>query len=376
MSKFYEIVQYGMGGVGRALFGLVVQHAPEIKERLGINLRYRAIVDSTHALHIDLNSAMNQQYMQYLWARLKPEVGERISEQTGAVQKPSELSILATELDRIRSEDSAAKLVVVDTSGASDSAMTPVLTSALRQGHCAVLANKRPLCGPIEDFRQMASASGLGMARLRYETTAGAALPVVSTLRMLLDSFDQINEISGCFSGTLGYLATELENGRKYSEIVADAKAQGYTEPDPRDDLGGVDVARKALILARSLGMGIELSEVTVEALYPDSLSSLSVPEFMARLPEVDEYYAGLAAKAAEKGETLRYIAIVSGKGLTVGLQSVPKDSQIGRLRGTDNIVVFKTRRYDPNPMVIQGRGAGPEVTASGVLADIISFGR
>jgi homoserine dehydrogenase len=193
---------------------------------------------------------------------------------------------------------------------------------------------------------------------------------------MLLDSFDEIHGISGCFSGTLGYLTTALEKGRKYSEIVSEAKEKGYTEPDPRDDLGGVDVARKALILARSMGYTAELKDIKIEALYPHHLSELSIPEFMERLPEINELYAAKFWQAKQKGETLRYVATVNNKYLKVGLESVPQESQIGRLRGTDNIILFKTRRYEPNPLVIQGRGAGPEVTASGVLADIISFGR
>jgi homoserine dehydrogenase len=314
--------------------------------------------------------------MQFLWARLKPEVGERLSDQTGAVQKPTDLSIIATEIDRIRREDSAAKLVVVDVSGAPDTAMTPVITAALRQGHYAVLANKRPLCGSMDDFNRMMNASGLGAARLRYETTAGAALPIISTLKMLFDSFDEIQSIAGCFSGTLGFLTTELEKGRKYSEVVTEAKELGYTEPDPRDDLGGVDVARKALILARSIGISAELKDVEVEALYPAEMAELSVQEFMARLPELDAHYSALSKEAEAKGQTLRYVATVNANKLKVGLESVDKDSQIGRLRGPDNIVGIRTRRYDPQPMVIQGRGAGPEVTASGVLADIVSFGR
>jgi len=376
MAKIIELVQFGMGGVGRALFGLVVQHGPVLRERLGIDIRYRALVDSSHALHIDFNSSVNQQYLQFLWARLKPEVGEKIGDQTGAVSRPSAVSVLATELDRIRREDSAVKLVAVDVSGAADTEMTPVITAALRQGQYAVLANKRPLCCPMDDFKQMAAAAGAGMARLRYETTVGAALPIVSTIRMLFDSFDEINEIAGCFSGTLGFLTTEIEAGRKYSEVVAEAKAKGYTEPDPRDDLGGVDVARKALILARSLGYSAELRDVEVEALYPANLAELSVPDFMARLPELNEHYTNLSREAAEQGQTLRYVATVNRQTLKVGLEKVAHDSQIGRLRGPDNIAVFRTRRYNPQPMVIQGRGAGPEVTASGVLADIVSLGR
>lgn len=376
MNKVLEIVQFGMGGVGRALFGLVVQHEAEIRNRLGVELRYRALTDSNSVLHLDLNSALSHQHLQHLGSALKPASSERLANQHGAVKKPGDLSVLATELDRLKREDSGAKLVVVDVTGAPAEHMSPVITAALRQGQRAVLANKRPLCGPIADFKEMTAAAGMGLNRLRYEATVGAALPVISTLRTLFDSFDSVEEISGTFSGTLGYLTTRLEEGALYSEAVAEAKQAGYTEPDPRDDLGGIDVARKALILARSMGYQLELSDVDVEALYPASMAEMSVPEFMSRLTDLDQSYQQQSSEAASKGETLRYVATVKEGRCKVGLQRVPRDSQIGRLKGTDNIIVFKTRRYQAQPLVVQGPGAGPELTASIVLADILSFAR
>ena len=376
MSRVFEIVQFGMGGVGRALFGLIVQHEAAIRSRLDVELRYRALVDSTTALHLDLNTALSHQHLQHLWSGLKPDVGDKLANQPGSVKKPSDLSVLATELDRLRREDSGAKLVVVDVSGASAEQMSSVITAALRQGQRAVLANKRPLCGPIEEYKQMLAVAGTGLARLRYETTVGAALPIISTLRTLFDSFDTVSEISGTFSGTLGYLTTRLEEGVSYSAAVAEAKQAGYTEPDPRDDLGGIDVARKALILARSLGYSLELVDVEVTALYPASLAEISVADFMRRVPELDAEYRRQSEAAAQVGQTLRYVATVKEGRCRVGLEQVPQDSQIGRLKGTDNIVVFKTRRYAQQPLVVQGPGAGQELTASGVLADILSFAR
>ncbi len=376
MNKTLEIVQFGMGGVGRALLGLVAQNQAAIRDRLGLDLRYRALVDSSQVLHLDQNAALSQQHLQHLWAALKPEMGEKLANQAGVVQKPGDLAVLATELDRVRREDNGTRLVIVDVSGASHEQMTPVITATLRQGQYAVLANKRPLCGPIAEFKQMMTAAGTGLSRLRYETTVGAALPVISTLRMLFDSFDSVSEISGTFSGTLGYLTTRLEEGVSYSQAVTEAAQAGYTEPDPRDDLGGIDVGRKALILARTLGYQLELSDVAIEPLYPASLAELSVPEFMKRLPELDKEYAQRTQQAAAQNRTLRYVATVKEGNCRVGLEEVPQDSQIGRLRGTDNIVVYQTRRYTQQPLIVQGPGAGPEITASGVLADILSFAR
>lgn len=376
MNKVLEIVQYGMGGVGRALFGLVVQHETVIRQKFGIELRYRALVDSTSVLHLDRNSALSHQHLLHLWSDLKPEAGGKIAGLHGAVKHPGELSVLATELERLKREDSGARLAVVDVTGASAERMTPVITASLKQGQRAVLANKRPLCGPFDEYKQMLAAAGNGYNRLRYEATVGAALPVISTLQTLFESFDTVESINGTFSGTLGYLTTRLEEGALYSEAVNEAKQAGYTEPDPRDDLGGIDVARKALILARALGYRLELKDVEVEALYPASLAELSVAEFMGRLTEIDQDYKLRSAKASEAGQTLRYVATVAEGSCRVGLESVPKDSQIGRLKGTDNIIVFKTRRYSKQPLVVQGPGAGPELTASIVLADLLGVAK
>lgn len=375
-SRVIELVQYGMGGVGRALFGLVTQNAPAIYSRLGVDLRYRALVDSSTVLHLDENAALSPQHLGHLRAGFQASRPERLRDQAGAVAKPSDLSVLAAELDRLRREDRGARLVVADVSGASETLMEPVITAALRQGQYAVLANKRPLCGPIADYRQMLAAAGTGANRLRYETTVGAALPVISTITALQDAQDHIFQVNGTFSGTLAYLSSQLEAGVPYSRAVREAKEKGYTEPDPRDDLGGVDVARKALILARLLGSSLELKDVEIEALYPAELAALDIPGFMDRLPQLDAEYAHRVEEAAREGKVLRYLATVTPESCRVGLEKVEKDSPFGRLQGTNNMIIFKTARYDQSPLIVQGPGAGAELTASGVLADILGLAR
>jgi homoserine dehydrogenase len=373
-KRVFEIVQFGMGGVGRALFGLIVQHEAEIRQRLGIELRYRALADSSHVLHLDDTTALSRDHLQHLWASLNPKVAAKLETQAGAVRSPGAPSVVATELARLKSTSGGANLIVVDVSGASAEQMIPALTAVLRNGQRVVLANKRPLCGPYEDFKLMTAAAGLGWNRLRYETTVGAALPIISSLRSLLDSFDTIQEISGTFSGTLGYLFTRLEEGALYSEAVSEAKANGYTEPDPRDDLGGIDVARKALILARSLGYPLELEAIEVEPLYNHEMQQMSIPEFMTRVTDLDKTFAQRVSEAAAKGDTLRYVAQIKAEQCRVGIAQVGRSTPLGQLRGTDNLVQFLTGRYHTQPLVVQGAGAGPELTASGVLADILSF--
>ena len=372
-NRVVEIVQYGLGGVGQALIGQIVQSAGAIRERLGIDLRYRALADSNSVLHLNDTDALSSAHLGHIRAGLK---AGRLADQSGAVQKPGDLSVLATELDRLKSTGGSTRLIVVDVSGAASQVMEPVATAALRQGQRAVFANKRPLCGPIADYRQMMEAAGPGATRLRYETTVGAALPVISTVRSLLDAQDDIRQINGTFSGTLGYLTSQLEAGVAYSQAVREARAKGYTEPDPRDDLGGVDVARKALILARLLGYELELAQVEIEPLYPVDMTELSVADFMAGLETLDADFARRVAEADAQGAVLRYVATVEAGRCRVGLERVGRDTPLGRLTGTNNMIVFQTARYGDNPLVVQGPGAGAELTASGVLADIISLAR
>jgi homoserine dehydrogenase len=374
-KRVLEIVQYGLGGVGKALLGQIAEHAPAIQSQLGVELRYRALVNSSTVLQLEDKAALSNQYLQELATGLTS--GQtRLADQPGAVRKSSDLAVLETALERRKGEGQETWLVVVDVSGASETLMGPVVLTALQQGQRAALANKRVLCGPIENYRQLMAAAGPGAQRLRYETTAGAALPVISTLQALLSTQDKVSQISGAFSGTLGYLTSRLEEGASYSQAVTEAKEKGYTEPDPRDDLGGLDVARKALILARLLGSSLELQDVAVGPLYPPEMADLSIPDFMQRIGELDAEYASRRQDAAEQGKVLRYVATVGKERCRVGLEQVNRESPLGNLRGTDNIIIYNTARYDSRPLVVQGPGAGAELTASGVLADILSFAR
>jgi homoserine dehydrogenase len=245
----------------------------------------------------------------------------------------------------------------------------PTLRAALDAGCGLVLANKIPLAGPWAQAKPF-----FEHPRLRYEVTVGAGLPVIATLRYLLDTGDRITAIEGCLSGTLGYLCAELERGVSYSAAVSQARALGYTEPDPREDLSGRDVARKALILARTAGWPLEMADLTVEPLYPERLTGVSTTEFMAATPTLDEEYAARVEEAQAGGQTLRYVARVGHDGGDVGLVTVPRDGPLGALRGPANYIAFHTGRYAEIPLVVSGPGAGPEVTAAGVLGDVINL--
>lgn len=243
----------------------------------------------------------------------------------------------------------------------------------LAAGIHVVTPNKQAGAGPLSRYHAIREAAAASGARFRYEATVGAGLPVITTLRDLVDTGDEVTGIEGIFSGTLAWLFNKYDGSRPFSELVVEARSLGYTEPDPRDDLSGTDVARKLVILAREAGRDLSLDEVVVESLVPESLRQASVDEFMARLTEVDAVFAERLAKARQVGQVLRYAARLDAQGrASVGLVELVDDHAFANLRLTDNIVQFTTRRYCDNPLIVQGPGAGPEVTAAGVFADLL----
>lgn len=257
--------------------------------------------------------------------------------------------------------------IVVDVT-ASD-ATAPALEFALRRGYKAATANKIPLVGPQAVFDGLTRSK-----RFRYETTVGSAVPVIEAAQGLMRAADQVKLVRGAFSGTLGFICTGLQAGEPFSTLVSEAMRRGYTEPDPRIDLGGMDVARKALIIARTLGRRLELADVRVTSLVPAELAALPSSDFLARLPELDQAFAAQVDAAAAQGQVLRYIAEIDGDSAAVGLQAVPADSALGQLKGNDNLVAFHSRYYPDTPLVLQGRGAGVSAAAAGVHADIVAL--
>jgi aspartokinase/homoserine dehydrogenase 1 len=205
--------------------------------------------------------------------------------------------------------------------------------------------------------------------------TVGAGLPVLSTLRRLCDCGDSLLTLEGVFSGSLSYLFNQYDGTRPFSALLREARQHGYTEPDPRADLSGEDVARKLLILARNAGFALGKDEVVVESLVPESLRDISTEAFLGRLEELDEPLAALHEAARERGQVLRFLARINQRGRArVGLTEVPLTHPAARLYGTDNQFALTTTRYHTQPLVIQGPGAGPEVTAQALLGDILSL--
>jgi aspartokinase/homoserine dehydrogenase 1 len=285
---------------------------------------------------------------------------------SGAVMN---LSSFVTEMFQLNLPNS----IFVDCT--SSEAVADFYQSILEANISIVTPNKKANSSSWEKYKSLKETARKRGARFLYETNVGAGLPVINTLNDLLLSGDQVVRIEAVLSGTLNFLFSSFNQGTVFSEIVNEAKQKGYTEPDPRDDLSGMDVARKILILSRETGLELELNDVSVENLVPANCQTGSVDDFFSNLKGHDAAFEKLRTSAEAKGEKLRYMAILENGKVKVGLTSVGKDHPFYSLSGSDNIILLTTSRYHDRPMVIRGPGAGAEVTAAGVFADIIRIG-
>jgi len=239
-----------------------------------------------------------------------------------------------------------------------------------------VTPNKKANSGSLENYRKLKAAAFKRGVRFLYETNVGAGLPVINTLNDLLLSGDKVISIEAVLSGTLNYIFSTYKEGMKFSDVVKEAKAKGYTEPDPRDDLSGMDVARKILILSRETGSSYEIADISIENLVPeDCRTAKTVDEFFAKLEKHDAAYEKMLREATAKKEKLRYMAVLKEGKVAVSLGTVGETHPFYSLSGSDNIILLTTERYHERPMVIRGPGAGAEVTAAGVFADVIRIG-
>ena len=236
-----------------------------------------------------------------------------------------------------------------------------------------VTPNKKANSAALSAHRAVQEARRATGAHYLYEATVGAGLPIITTVRDLRETGDRIRSVEGLLSGTLAYLFNVYDGKEPFSSIVRAARARGYTEPDPRDDLSGMDVARKLIILGREMGLPLEMQDVEVESLVPAALVSCSIDEFLGRLPQYDAAILKRYEAARAKGKLLRYVGRVDAGGKAcVGLVELDARHPFANIALTDNVVRFETDRYCDNPLIVQGPGAGPEVTAAGVFADLL----
>lgn len=340
----------GPGNVGRTLLGQLAAAAPRLKKEANIDLRLRAISTSSRMLLED--------------RALDPAI---------AVEALTE-SARETDLSAFGAHVGASHLphaVILDCS-ASDQ-VAAHYQAWLTAGIHVVTPNKHAGSGPYARWQALQSAARGGNSRWRYEATVGAGLPVIQTLRDLLDTGDRLHRVEGILSGTLSYLFNRFDQGGSFAALVREARELGFTEPDPREDLSGTDVARKLVILAREAGLEMELEDVRLESLVPDALLTGSVEAFMDRLDELDAHLEERFGELARPDHVLRYVAHLDMDGMaSVGPVALPVTHPFANLKPTDNVVQFTTDRYQENPLVVQGPGAGPAVTAAGVFADLL----
>ncbi|WP_226467882.1 bifunctional aspartate kinase/homoserine dehydrogenase I [Luteimonas panaciterrae] len=341
----------GPGQVGRALLSQLAATLPRLRAQSNVDLRLHAIADSKHML-------LSQ-------SALDPATAHEALKQ-GEAGVPVDLDAFAAH---VRAEHLPHALIV-DCS-ASD-VVAAKYEEWLAAGIHVVTPNKHAGSGDWTRYAAIQAAQRNG-GRFLYEATVGAGLPVILTLRNLLDTGDVLHEVDGMFSGTLAWLFNSYDGSRPFSALVREARELGYTEPDPRDDLSGLDVARKLVILAREAGRELSVENVIVESLVPEHLRQVSLEEFLARLEELDAPMQARLDVAHAQGLGLRHLAKLDRDGrATVGVVGLPPEHACRKTRLTDNLVQFRSERYSENTLVVQGPGAGPQVTAAGVFGDVL----
>jgi aspartokinase/homoserine dehydrogenase 1 len=340
----------GPGSVGSALLDQIAGEAERLRREFKLDLRVRGILTSKRMYlasgAIDLRS----------WR-----------DRMGAASEPTDLARFVNHLH-------AAWLphtVIIDCTASAK--VAEHYREWLQAGIHIVTPNKKANSAPLSSYRAVQEARRATGAHYLYEATVGAGLPIITTVRDLRETGDRIRSIEGLLSGTLAYLFNVYDGSEPFSSIVKAAQAKGYTEPDPRDDLSGMDVARKLIILGREMGLPLEMKDVTVESLVPAALADCSIEEFLERLPQYDGAMSKRFEAAKSKGKLLRYVGRLDASGAaSVGLVELDARHPFANIALTDNVVRFVTDRYCDNPLIVQGPGAGPAVTAAGVFADLL----
>jgi len=340
----------GPGLVGSAFLDQLASQAERLTREFMLDLRLRGVLTSKTMLLADTSVPMAR------WREALASGG------------PPDLARFVRHVDAVH----LPHAVIVDCTASA--AIARHYPEWLAAGIHVVTPNKQAGSADIAFYRTLAEARRAGGSHYLYEATVGAGLPIIQTVRDLRETGDRIQAIEGVLSGTLSYLFNVWDGEQPFSALVRDAKAQGFTEPDPRDDLSGTDVARKLIILAREMGLDLELADVELEGLVPESLRSATAEEFLARVSEVDAAMRERFEAARSRGKVLRYVGRLDAdsRRATVGLVEVDRSHFLANMSLTDNVVSFTTSRYNRNPLVVRGPGAGPAVTAGGVFADLL----
>ncbi len=340
----------GPGLIGATLLDQISRESERLKHEFGVDLRVRGIANSEKMVIDDYGIELSG------WKELFDNEAVPIDMQ---------------QFTEHVAADYFPHSVFIDCSTSAD--LPKLYLEWIKRGIHIITPNKKAGTEKLPYYYELMKQGREKNMHFLYETTVGAGLPIINTLKDLIQTGDRIQRIEGVFSGTLAYLFWRFDGSVPFSALVREAKELGYTEPDPRDDLSGMDIVRKTVILAREIGIEIEITDVPVLNLIPEELRDADIAAFMERLDLIDSKMERLRADAAASGEMLKYVGVIDSNGeCSVELRRYPKEHPFARITGTDNIVAFTTDRYHEQPLVIQGPGAGPEVTAGGVFADLL----
>jgi aspartokinase/homoserine dehydrogenase 1 len=342
----------GAGNVGGKLIAQIKQQQHYLQEQLNLQVRVVGIANSKKALLADQGIELEQ------W-------------QTLLADAPS--SGIKEFVQQIR-EKNLRNSVFVDVTANEE--VAKVYSALLEKSISVVACNKIACSSSYAAYEQLKSLAREYNALFLFETNVGAGLPVIGTLNDLLRSGDKVNKIKAVLSGTLNYVFNHYDGTKPFAAVVKQAQAEGYTEPDPRLDLGGTDVMRKIMILAREAGQKMEMDQITNRYFLPESCFKGSVEDFYEEMANQEAHFKSLFIKASDEGAKLKFVATYENGKASVGLEHIPPSSDFYHLYGKDNLVLFFTDRYPEQPLVIKGAGAGADVTASGVFADIIRVAR
>lgn len=358
-SRFYlsktplAVGLVGPGLIGKTLLDQFKDQAAALKENFNIDLRVMGITDSK-TMYLD-------------------ESGLDLSKWRELIETKGVPADMAKFTAHMQSH-SLPNSVVIDCTASAK--VAEKYYEWVKKGIHIITPNKKANSGPFDQYALLKDLQRQSYTHYFYEATVGAGLPIISTVRGLLETGDKIVKVEGIFSGTLSYIFNSFDGEKTFSQIVKEAKTSGYTEPDPRDDLSGMDVARKVIILARECGLQLELDDIKIDQLIPESLQALdSVDEFLDKLPSFDAEIEAKRKDAEASGKVLRFVGIVdvnANEG-SVRLVSLPKSDPFAQLSGTDNIIAFTSSRYSKEQrLIVRGPGAGAEVTAAGVFSDLL----